>query len=306
MNDKNEHLEAFGSVIKSLRASLGISQEQLAERANLDRTYISDVERGRRNLGLRNIVELARSLAVQPADLFPRSAEITRSSDYRSNPNFKLDCGFEVSDLSVLNSVARTNRVMEALPLSLFRTVDFKAQSGMVGAVFASELASEVGAIPNPIEKGHPDIVPVAAADASESQLRNYPSGLEVKSTVGTITQGVKRMPGQARIGHLTSINWQAHHRNVEQLMGITWDYVEGTADQSTAPCVTGVFFADDLTQDDWGQIAGTTGRNTKVTGMKATGRSKMANGAVVLLNEPEYLRAFRAKVGPLPEEFGD
>lgn len=302
--EHDEFLESFGSSIKSLRASHGISQEQLAERANLDRTYISDVERGRRNLGLRNIVTLAKSLAVEPADLFPRTSRAPSSTGYLANPSFALDCGFVVTALSVRNSVMRTNRVMEALPLSLFRIVDFKAQSGMVGAVFASELASEFGAIPNPIEKGHPDIVPIAAASARESELRNYPQGLEIKSTVGTITQGVKRMPGHARIDNLTSITWQAHHRDVKQLMGITWDYVGGSAEQSTPPSVTGVFFAGDLIEDDWGAIAGTTGRNTKVTGMKTSGRTKMAAGAIVLLNEERYLRAFRSRIGQLPQAF--
>ena len=229
-----------------------------------------------------------------------------RTGQYRVNASFALDCGFVVTAAAVESSVLRTNAVMDALPLSLFRTVDFKAQSGMVGAVFASELASEVGAIPNPIEKGHPDIVPAEAAGASEATLRNYPSGLEIKSTVGTITQGIQRMPGQARIDNLTGINWQAHHRDVQQLMGITWDYVDGSAEQAMPPVVTGVFYAGALMESDWGEIAGTTGRNTKVTGMKASGRSKMAAGAIVLLDEARYLRTFRSKVGQLPQDFGD
>ncbi len=224
---------------------------------------------------------------------------------YAVNPGFSLDCGFTVTSAQVLDSAARTNRVMDALPLSLFRTVDFKAQSGMVGAVFASELASEVGAIPNPIEKGHPDIVPVQAMHAAEAALRNYPQGLEIKSTVGSITQGTQRMPGQARIDHLVGITWQAHHRDVKQLMGITWDYVGGSTSHPTPPAVTGVFYAGQLTEDDWGAIAGTTGRNTKVTGMKTSGRAKMAAGAVVLLNEERYLAAFRAKLGVIPAMIG-
>lgn len=279
-----------------------MSQERLAELAGLDRTYVSDVERGKRNLGLRNIVLLADTLGVAPADLFPSASTRMSAPAYILNSGFSLDCGFHVSASDVRNSVVRTNRVMDALPLSLFRTVDFKAQSGMVGAVFASELASEVGAIPNPIEKGHPDIVPASAADATESDLRNYPRGLEVKSTVGSITQGIKRMPGRARIDTLTSITWQAHHRDVKQLMGITWDFVDGTAEQAMPPAVTGVFYAANLKEEDWGAIAGTTGRNTKVTGMKTSGRAKMASGAIVLMSDDRYLRAFRSKVGPLPQ----
>lgn len=46
-----------------------MTQEALAERAELDRTYISDIERGRRNPGIVNVVRLARALGTTPAEL---------------------------------------------------------------------------------------------------------------------------------------------------------------------------------------------------------------------------------------------
>jgi len=49
---------------------MGISQEELAERANLHRTYVSDVERGTRNLSLESIERLARALEVSVSALF--------------------------------------------------------------------------------------------------------------------------------------------------------------------------------------------------------------------------------------------
>lgn len=298
--EENE-LVSFGRTVRALRSSLGLSQEVLADKAELDRTYVSDIERGNRNVALRNIHALARALSVDVSDLFPRRGPEIALDGYLYRPSLEIDCGFRVSGVSVLHAVLRTNSVMNALPTSLFRTVDFKAQSGMVGAVFASELAAEVGAIPNPIEKGHPDIVPADAAGASEPQLRNYPSGLEVKSTVGSIRQGIRRDPCSSRIGVLTALTWQAHHREVEQLMGITWDYVDGAPSSPAPPVVTGVFYADDLTEDDWGAISGTTGRNTKVTGMRTSGRVRMAAGAAVVINRAEYLSAFRSKLGTLP-----
>lgn len=54
---------------------MGISQEALAERADLHRTYISDVERGARNLSLESISRLARALAVSVSTLFPVDLE---------------------------------------------------------------------------------------------------------------------------------------------------------------------------------------------------------------------------------------
>jgi two-component system, response regulator len=59
----------FGTVVKSRRSRLGISQEVLAERAGLHRTYVSDVERGERNISLENIVKLARALEISVSQL---------------------------------------------------------------------------------------------------------------------------------------------------------------------------------------------------------------------------------------------
>jgi CheY-like chemotaxis protein/DNA-binding XRE family transcriptional regulator len=61
----------FGTSLKSWRARKGYSQEQLAERAQLHRTYVSDVERGARNLSLESITRLARALDISVASLFP-------------------------------------------------------------------------------------------------------------------------------------------------------------------------------------------------------------------------------------------
>ena len=61
---------AFGQRVRSLRKQRGYSQEALAERADLHFTYVSSVERGRRNISLVNIVRLARALRVSPGSLF--------------------------------------------------------------------------------------------------------------------------------------------------------------------------------------------------------------------------------------------
>jgi transcriptional regulator with XRE-family HTH domain len=53
-----------------LRASRGLSQEALADRAGLHRTYVGSVERGERNIALENIHRLAEALDVPVADFF--------------------------------------------------------------------------------------------------------------------------------------------------------------------------------------------------------------------------------------------
>ncbi len=65
----------FGRAVKSARSALGISQEELAGRAGLHRTYISDLERGARNPSLKSIEKLAEALELSVAGLFRRVNE---------------------------------------------------------------------------------------------------------------------------------------------------------------------------------------------------------------------------------------
>jgi len=64
--------ETLGATIRELRAGLGISQELLAERCGLHRTYVGGIERGERNVSLENIVRLATALKVTPSKLLER------------------------------------------------------------------------------------------------------------------------------------------------------------------------------------------------------------------------------------------
>jgi len=59
----------LGKAVRKRRLSMGLSQEALAERADLHWTYIGGIERGERNVSLINIVRLARALDLTPARL---------------------------------------------------------------------------------------------------------------------------------------------------------------------------------------------------------------------------------------------
>ena len=59
----------FGDKIRNLRKQKGISQEELAFKSGLHRTYISDVERGARNISLQNIEKISKALRVTPQKL---------------------------------------------------------------------------------------------------------------------------------------------------------------------------------------------------------------------------------------------
>lgn len=77
---------SFATAVRWWRKKHGITQEQLAERADLHRTYISDVERGARNLSLESINKLAIALEVSVATLFgaaPVQSEETPAWDGR-------------------------------------------------------------------------------------------------------------------------------------------------------------------------------------------------------------------------------
>ena len=62
-------LRSFGKAVRKHRRAIGLSQEKLAELADLHRTYIADIERGTRNVGLINIVGLAEALGISPGRL---------------------------------------------------------------------------------------------------------------------------------------------------------------------------------------------------------------------------------------------
>ena len=59
----------FGRNLRRLRLARGISQEELGFRAGLDRTYVSSVERGHRNISIDNIFRLASPLECDPREL---------------------------------------------------------------------------------------------------------------------------------------------------------------------------------------------------------------------------------------------
>jgi transcriptional regulator with XRE-family HTH domain len=69
MGKRDPVLVAFGRNVRTRREAKRLTQESLAERAGLDRTYLSDIERGIRNPGVKNIVKLALALDARPEDL---------------------------------------------------------------------------------------------------------------------------------------------------------------------------------------------------------------------------------------------
>lgn len=67
---------AFGTKLKQLRLAAKLSQEELASRAGIDRTYVSSCERGRRNISLQTIYRLAAALGVEPAAMLTPASSL--------------------------------------------------------------------------------------------------------------------------------------------------------------------------------------------------------------------------------------
>ncbi|MCL1988667.1 MAG: helix-turn-helix transcriptional regulator [Firmicutes bacterium] len=65
-----EIAELFAKTMRLTREKLGLSQEKLAEECGLHRTYISFVERGKRNITVLNVDKIAKGLQIEPYKLF--------------------------------------------------------------------------------------------------------------------------------------------------------------------------------------------------------------------------------------------
>jgi transcriptional regulator with XRE-family HTH domain len=69
MPKRDPVLAALGQNVRRQREARGLTQEKLAERSNLDPTYISGIERGLRNPGIKNVARLAKALGITTAKL---------------------------------------------------------------------------------------------------------------------------------------------------------------------------------------------------------------------------------------------
>lgn len=72
-------LEDIGKAIKARRKLLGLSQEKLADKCGFDRTYISMLERGKRNPSILNLIKLAKGLEASVSELLTEALNGSKS-----------------------------------------------------------------------------------------------------------------------------------------------------------------------------------------------------------------------------------
>lgn len=76
-------LIAIGRKIRAHREKRGLSQEEMAGLAGLDRAYYGGIERGERNVASLNLVKIASALKLEVGNLFPSIASLRKGSDGR-------------------------------------------------------------------------------------------------------------------------------------------------------------------------------------------------------------------------------
>lgn len=97
-------LTDFGKRVKELRMKAGITQESLAIRAELDRSYVGAIERGEKNLSLLNIEKLANALDVDLSYLFEHESFAPRSAFLKRELKKPLESRF-VYDINLIDQV---------------------------------------------------------------------------------------------------------------------------------------------------------------------------------------------------------
>ena len=65
----DERMLAFGKRVRKVRKSKGISQERLAEMADIDRSYMGNIERGEKNITLKKVYDICDALKVEIREL---------------------------------------------------------------------------------------------------------------------------------------------------------------------------------------------------------------------------------------------
>ena len=138
---KNDLQNRFGSVIRDYRKRLGISQEELGFRAGLHRTYITDIERGVRNISLKSVASLSKALEISTWHLFANTAAIGEGgSGTKVRPN-RTGLG-EV--LMIEDNPIDAELALRAFKRARFANPVLVARDGEAAIEFLSEAAAPV------------------------------------------------------------------------------------------------------------------------------------------------------------------
>ncbi|MFH1108631.1 MAG: helix-turn-helix domain-containing protein [Planctomycetota bacterium] len=318
--------ERFADALKRCRELAGLSQEQLASKARLDRTYVSQLERGLKSPTLTTLDQLSVALGIDARLLLeePRSLTTPRIPEHytvRQTQHVimrRQADAIQVPALVLTSAVNVAHELIDDLyrvELDIASTLGLRNLSAFVGELVAAALRKTANGLfeRNPHQDGYPDLllmdtVGKAAWDGLRDRLNQkapfspFPGGgIEIKATCGSMPtpavstrRGAKHPAlGDTRIGHMTGYDWKAHHRQTNNLIGLLWDFIDAR------PRIAAMFYSSDLRDEDWGVIVQPReggGRTTSVSIMARTGIQKMYEGWLCVLAKGGYAEFLNRK----------
>jgi transcriptional regulator with XRE-family HTH domain len=311
--------ERFAVALKHYREALGLSQDELAIKAGLDRTYVSQLERALKSPTLTSIEKIAQCLGIE-AHMLMRDRKgmntLRVPEDYimRQVEHVDFIRGTACIDVSALTLTAAINVAHEliddmyAVDLDIARTLGMRNLSAFIGELVAAGIVKTANPLfrANPHQDGYPDLLLMDTVGQREwerlegrqnekTPFSPFPGGgIEVKATCGSVPtpavfarKGLRKPEiGDTRIGDLVGYDWKAHHRATNNLLGILWDFIDGR------PRIAAMFFSSELKEDDWGTIIQPReggGRTTSVSIMTRGGVRKMYEGWLCVLAGGRY-----------------
>ena len=212
----------------------------------------------------------------------------------------------------ILEAINYTHSVLDKFTqfeVDVFEILGMRNLSSFIGEVFAASLIKFSKELfkKNPHQDGYPDLLLMDLEgiklwkDLETRTREKQPfspflnGGIEIKATCGDVPSPEecerlnisKPIIGDQRIDMITGYQWKAHHRNTNNLMGILWDFINGT------PRIIAVFFGNNLNIDDWGKISQPKengGNTTSLSVMKKAGVKKMYDGCIYVLEDSRYI----------------
>lgn len=320
--------DVFPELVKFHRVRQGLSQEALADRAGLDRTYISQLEHGHKSPTLTTLDKLASCLSISGIDLVSDTASPNQNTpliarDYQLQDactlHIRRDHGVATISSDVLLDAIDTAHCLideiYSIDLDIAKILGLRNLSAFFGELLSEAVfkTSDGLLCPNPHQDGYPDLLLMDKSGRMEwdrlrerlnekSPFSPFPGGgIEVKATCGSIPspaqcrqRGFERPAlGDTRIHCATGYDWKAHHKETNNLAGVLWDFVAGH------PRVTALFYSSDLGADDWGEIVKPKsggGRTTSLSIMKPSGIRKMYEGWLCVLSSGGYAEFINRK----------
>lgn len=317
--------EIFAEALRHYRKRAAMSQEEIASAANLDRTYISQLERGHKSPTLNTLDKLAACLDVSVQHLLRRPLldSPLMPTDYfvRDKKQIAIrrkDDSIVISNSILMSAVNLAHRLIDDMysaDLDIAFILGLRNLSAFVGELFGAAIVKtgEGRFIPNPHQDGYPDLLLMDATgrhhwrklkDRLDEKKPFSPfasGGVEVKATCGSVPtpntcrrRSIKRPDiGDTRIDCMVSYDWKAHHRETNNLVGLLWDFIGGR------PRIASVFYANNLEEADWGDIVQPRaggGRTTSVSIMNKLGIRKMYEGWQCTLRKGGYREFLNAR----------